>query len=59
MCKVRQLDDNDIGYNYRMTNVQAALLYGQLKLRDNILRMKKNVFSMYKDLLDIEELQKI
>ncbi len=48
---------NELGYNYRMTNVQAALLYGQLKLRDNILRMKKNVFSMYKDLLDIEEVQ--
>lgn len=49
---------NELGYNYRMTNVQAALLYGQLSMRDKIFRMKKNVFSMYKDLLlNIDEVQ--
>jgi perosamine synthetase len=36
-----------IGYNYRMTNVQAALLYGQLMDIENIINLKKNVFKKY------------
>jgi len=40
-----------IGYNYRMTNVQAAILYGQLKLIPEILENKKRIFSKYKECL--------
>ncbi len=39
-----------IGYNYRMTNVQAALLYEQLMDLDNIINLKINIFKNY-DLL--------
>jgi perosamine synthetase len=40
-----------IGYNYRMTNVQAAILYGQLQNVECILKKKKNIFNLYKKLL--------
>jgi len=44
-----------LGYNYRMTNVQAAILYGQLLHIDEIIQMKQFVFDMYKKLLKDEE----
>jgi perosamine synthetase len=37
-----------IGYNYRMTNIQAAILYGQLKYKEEILNKKQNIFNRYK-----------
>lgn len=39
---------SDLGYNYRMTNVQAALLYGQLEILPDILQMKQQVFDTYR-----------
>lgn len=39
---------NGIGYNYRMTNIQAALLYGQLQMLDEIKEKKKRIFDLYK-----------
>lgn len=41
-----------IGYNYRMTNVQAALLYGQLEILDEILEKKQTIFNLYKKELE-------
>jgi perosamine synthetase len=38
---------NNLGYNYRMTNIQAALLYGQLLHIDEIIEKKKIVFERY------------
>jgi perosamine synthetase len=43
---------NGMGYNYRMTNVQAALLYGQLEILPEILEKKQDLFDLY-----IDELQ--
>lgn len=40
-----------LGYNYRMTNVQAAILYGQLLHLDEILSNKRRVFDTYKSIL--------
>jgi perosamine synthetase len=37
-----------LGYNYRMTNIQAAILCGQLDQLNNIERLKYNVFSQYR-----------
>ncbi len=46
-----------LGYNYRMTNVQAAILYGQLLDFDKIKNLKKNVFENYNEnLKDIENI---
>ena len=47
-----------IGNNYRMTNVQAALLYGQLELLPEITEMKNENFEFYrKELSQIEEIR--
>lgn len=40
-----------LGTNMRMTNIQAALLYGQLKIYDEIMEKKENVFNFYKKIL--------
>ena len=38
-----------LGYNYRMTNIQAAILYGQLKYKDEILENKQRIFDKYRE----------
>jgi perosamine synthetase len=46
-----------LGYNYRMTNIEAAILYGQLEILDEILELKNNIFNLYKEeLKNIEEI---
>lgn len=40
-----------LGYNYRMTNLQAALLYDQMVDIDAILAKKRRVYSRYRTLL--------
>lgn len=46
---------SELGYNYRMTNVQAAILYGQLEVLPDILSMKQNVFDIYHRTFDGRE----
>ena len=41
-----------IGYNYRMTNICAAIGLGQLQNRKKIFSLKKKVFENYKNFLD-------
>jgi perosamine synthetase len=41
-----------LGYNFRMTNIQAALLCGQLEVLPDILQMKYEVFTKYRNALD-------
>ena len=36
-----------IGVNYRITNIQSAMLYGQLELLDEILKLKINNYNKY------------
>lgn len=53
---------NNLGMNYRMSNVQAAILYGQLEVLPNIVAMKHEVFERYRTALKGREdilLQKI
>ena len=38
-----------LGYNYRMTNLQAAILYGQLKSLDEIIEKKQRIFDRYRE----------
>ena len=40
-----------LGYNYRMTNVHAALLLGQLDLYDEIKQKKQKIFKIYRECL--------
>ncbi len=48
----------EVGYNYRMTNIQAAILYGQLECLNEIWDLKRNIFenyrSAFKDRQDIK-----
>ncbi|MEY4595549.1 MAG: hypothetical protein RIQ47_1959 [Bacteroidota bacterium] len=54
---VRYVHDK-LGYNYRMTNIQAALLYGQLEIKDEIREMKQTVFELYhKELSGVDEVR--
>lgn len=38
-----------LGYNYRMTNVQAAILTGQMEVVSDILEMKSQIFQRYRE----------
>ena len=40
---------DELGYNYRMTNIQAAILLGQLENMDYVIENKKRVFERYKN----------
>jgi perosamine synthetase len=41
-----------LGYNYRMTNIQAAILYGQFQDMDVIMEKKARVFEQYRMALE-------
>jgi len=41
-----------LGYNYRMTNIQAALLYGQLETLNEIKEKKHKIFNHYKSIFE-------
>ena len=43
-----------LGQNYRMSNINASILYSQLNLLDEILRKKSLVFDIYKKYLNTE-----
>jgi dTDP-4-amino-4,6-dideoxygalactose transaminase len=47
MYKVRQWDDNDVGYNYRMANIQAEFLRIKLKNFDSVLEEKRKIAAEY------------
>lgn len=40
------------GYNFRLTNLAAALLCGQLERREEILARRHAIFKLYRDLLE-------
>ncbi len=44
---------NEIGYNYRLTNIQAAMGVAQLEQLPEYLNIKKNNYNLYKDEIDI------
>ena len=44
-----------LGYNYRMTNVQAAILLGQLECIDEIKKKKHRIFQQYKSIFENEK----
>jgi perosamine synthetase len=46
---------NELGYNYRITNIQAAILLGQIEILPTILDMKNEVFTTYRTALKDRE----
>jgi len=60
MCfgPTEKLIHTDIGYNYRMTNLQAAVGVAQLGRIDGLLKIKRRIAQWYTDrLLDIDDIQ--
>lgn len=55
MSKTKRYWHTEIGYNYRMTNLQAALGLAQLKRIDDIISNRVNVFNWYKKHLQTNE----
>lgn len=47
ICKTRTWNDNDIGYNYRMSNLQAEFLRIKLRSFDKVLEEKRNIAEHY------------
>lgn len=43
--------NNEIGYNYRMTNLQAALGRGQLERLDDFIAIKRRHYALYAELI--------
>ena len=51
MSDKRYIHDN-LGYNFRMTNIEAGFLYDQLNDYEHILSLKKTIFKNYDSLLE-------
>lgn len=47
ICKARQWDDYDVGYNYRMANIQAEFLRVKLKGFNEVLEIKRSIANEY------------
>jgi perosamine synthetase len=58
MSKEKRYWHTEIGYNYRMTNVQAALGLAQLERINEIIQKKREIFRWYKEgLKDLKEVK--
>jgi perosamine synthetase len=49
MSKEKRYWHTEIGYNYRLTNIQAALGLAQLERIDEIIQKKKEIFNWYQE----------
>ena len=47
--KARHYEHKEIGYNYRMSNIVAGIGRGQLKVLDQRIAQKANIYNDYKD----------
>ncbi len=46
--KARHYQHSELGYNYRMSNVSAAIGRGQLKVLDQRVKRRREIFELYK-----------
>ncbi len=49
-CKSNNFKNNDIGYNYKITNLNATILLSEFKLLEKKIFNKKNILKHYKNL---------
>ncbi len=57
-CSRLEYDHDEIGYNYRLTNIQAAIGVGQMERLAEFIEIKRSNASLYNDLLSgIAEIQ--
>lgn len=52
LAKDREYWHDIIGYNFRMTNIQAAIGYAQLENVENFIERKMQIGQMYRDMLN-------
>ncbi len=57
MSPTRRYYHEAVGYNYRFTNIQAAVALAQLEKIDEFLKRRKEIFTLYSSLLDIPQIQ--
>lgn len=58
--KARHYQHSEIGYNYRMSNIVAGIGRGQLKVLDERIKQKTNIYNKYKEgFKDINEIEMI
>lgn len=58
--KARHYQHSEIGYNYRMSNVVAGIGRGQLKVLDQRIKQKTDIYNRYKEgFKDISEIEMI
>ncbi len=51
-------EHHEVGYNYRLSNVLAAIGVGQMEVLDERIKKKREIFNFYKDeLKDIDEVE--
>ena len=56
--KERHYEHKEIGYNYRLSNVSAAIGCGQFEHLDELIKIKKDIFDKYtEDFKDIEDIE--
>lgn len=56
--KARHYQHNEIGYNYRMSNIVAGIGRGQLKVLNDRIEQKKEIYNTYKKAFeDIKEIE--
>ena len=56
--KARHYEHKEIGYNYRMSNIIAGIGRGQLKVLDERIKQKTNIYNNYKEgFKDIKEIE--
>src|SRR5260221_5275336 len=49
--KINKFMHSEIGYNYRMTNIQAAIGCAQMDIIDSVIEMKRDVAAKYSERL--------
>ena len=55
---MRHYEHKEIGYNYRMSNIVAGIGRGQLKVLNDRITKKKEIYNLYKDAFkDIHEIE--
>ena len=52
--KALHYEHSNIGFNYRLSNISAAIGLGQMKVLDKRVSQRRNVFSIYEKALNIE-----
>jgi perosamine synthetase len=49
--QTKQFWPDDVGFKYKMSNIQAAIGYGQMERIDDLVRRKREIFQYYKNQL--------